>query len=169
MDEHEDMEMDEKVNDDLELDNINVNAEIIVTDNEEEERQDALLISLIRVYPDIDPMFLKPICARLHFDVHQIEDWIEANIDKIPEKRQVQAINRFALESTCGINEQIWKCPSCETWQIVKKTLTVVKCSEVVSCGEFCMKCNKRDHNPFKCRKKCPRIDKTENEINIFS
>jgi hypothetical protein len=150
------------------VDNISVNAEIIATDNDEEERKDALLISLIRVYPDIDPKFLKQICARLHFDAHQIEDWIEANIDKIPEKKQVQAINRFALESTCRSHEQIWKCPSCETWQIVKKTLTVVKCSEVVSCGEFCMKCNKRDHNPFQCRKKCPRIDNTENEINIF-
>ena len=44
----------------------------------------------------------------------------------------------------------------------------VAKCSEVVSCGEFCMKCNKKVHTPFQCRQKCPRIDNIENEMNIF-
>jgi len=87
------------------VDLLNVNAELI--SEEEWKSENDLLASLITVYPDIDPKFLKQICIRLHNEPDKIQEWIEANIDKIPEKRQVQAINRFALESTCRSHEVI--------------------------------------------------------------
>jgi len=154
------------INDYGSIDNLNVNAELISP--EEEKREDDLLASLVTVYPDIDPKFLKQICSRLNNEPGKIQEWIEENIEQIPEKRQVQAINRFALESTCRSHEDIWKCPSCEMWQIIEKNKLLVKCKEVISCGEFCMKCNRKDHSPFQCRQKCARIDNLENEFNIF-
>ena len=148
------------------LDSESVNAEDI--EEAGEDMKAKLLTSLITVYPDVDPKFLQQICARLQHDAGKIQDWLESNIDQIPEKRTVQAINRFELERRCGREEQIWKCPTCEMWQIIPRHVPVVKCSEVVSCGEFCTNCNRRSHEPFKCRGKCMRIDTIENEVNIF-
>eukprot|EP00092_Neocalanus_flemingeri_P002235 GFUD01002380.1.p1 GENE.GFUD01002380.1~~GFUD01002380.1.p1 ORF type:complete len:597 (-),score=140.23 GFUD01002380.1:94-1884(-) len=152
----------EEVDSDSEM----INAEIMIEVSDKQIT--SLLTSLITVYPDVDPKLLQQICNRFHHDATKIQDWLETNIDSIPEKRQVQAINRFALESTCKSEEQIWKCPICEMWQIIDKKVAIAKCTEAVSCGEFCIKCNRKAHSPFKCRQKCQRIDKMENEMDIF-
>jgi len=147
-------------------DDTSINAEII-KELEETERI-KILTSLTYVYPDVDQKLLQQICARLQYDPPKISAWLETNINSIPEKRQVQAIHRFTLETSCGPDEVIWCCPGCETWQVVGRKLGVVRCVEVVSCGEFCRKCGRREHQPFECRARCERIDSMENDMNIF-
>ena len=143
-----------------------INAEIIRELEENEKTK--ILRSLTFVYPDVDQKLLHQICARLQYDPPKISAWLETNIGSIPEKRQVQAIHRFTLESSCGPDEAIWCCPGCETWQVVGRKLEVVRCGEVVSCGEFCLRCGRKEHHPFGCRARCERIDNMENDMNIF-
>ena len=58
-----------------------------------------MLSALVTVYPDVDPRYLQQVCVRLFYNHEEIELFLEKNIDQIPEKRQVQAINRWEIQS----------------------------------------------------------------------
>ena len=127
-----------------------------------------VLVSLVNIYPDVDQMFLRQICVKLNFDPSQIQDWLEKNISTIPEKRQVQALHRTCLESSCGPEEELWGCPGCGAWHLVKKHSPVFSCKEIVSCGDFCSQCDRKEHSPFPCRPKSGRVDRTEDGGDMF-
>ena len=66
--------------------------------------------------------------------------------------------------------EKMWQCPECRAWQILQlnRAEEKVQCNEIVSCGQFCIKCNKKSHEPFSCRKMSVRAIQEENEVDIF-
>ena len=54
--------------------------------------------------------------------------------------------------------EQIWRCPTCESWQIIPVKAETVECREEIGCGQFCFNCNRKSHQPLKCRVKSERV-----------
>jgi len=128
-----------------------------------------VLVSLVNIYPDVDQMFLRQVCVKLHFDATKIQDWLEKNISTIPERRQVQAIHRACLESSCGADEELWSCPGCNAWHLVQRNSSgVFSCKEIVSCGEFCSQCDRKEHSPFPCRPRIGRVNRAYNGVDIF-
>jgi len=130
------------------------------------------LVPLCKLYPDIDPAYLRQIIERFDSDPEKIQQFLESNLDIIPERRTIQAVQYRLLSSSCNLpREKPWQCPQCRSWQIISTIdakLTDVDCKELVSCGSFCVLCNKSSHHPFKCRKTNERMLRTENEIDIF-
>ena len=129
------------------------------------------LRSLSVVYPDIDPEYLNQTCLRFYNRPEEIQNFLETNLHLIPARRTVQSIQFNVLRA--GSNpgtEKMWQCPSCRSWQIIelKRALNTIVCKEIISCGEFCMKCNKKSHAPFKCRIRSERSLQEENEVDIF-
>ena len=132
------------------------------------------LRALSIVYPDIDLKYLRQTLDRFEGYPEAVQTFLESNMDIIPERRQIQALQLKVLSTTCSPGvEKPWQCPSCKSWRLVKiKDLQaenpVIKCEDILSCGEFCGKCNKMNHHPFQCRKSTERILQYENEIDIF-
>lgn len=129
------------------------------------------LRSLSVVYPDIDPEYLNQTCHRFYNEPGEIQDFLETNLHLIPPRRTVQSVQFNVLRA--GSNpgtEKMWQCPDCRSWQIieVKRSLDTIVCKEIISCGEFCMKCNKKSHAPFNCRIRSERSLQEENEMDIF-
>ena len=130
-----------------------------------------LLRSLGVVYPDIDPEYLNQTCQRFSNRPEEIQSWLEANLHQIPARRTVQSVQFNVLRLKCNPQtEKMWQCPDCRSWQIieVRGTKDTILCQEIVSCGEFCMKCNKKSHPPFQCRIRSERSLQEENEVDIF-
>ena len=46
-----------------------------------------ILVPLSRVYPDIDPMYLRTIIDKFYGNPNSIQDYLEANINTIPKRR----------------------------------------------------------------------------------
>ena len=132
------------------------------------------LRSLCVVYPDIDPQYLDQICQRFGNSPEDIQTFLDENSAMIPARRQVQSVQFRMLQSQHNPHtEELWQCPDCRAWQIIERgTFTSlekeVTCKEVVSCGKFCARCNKRSHQPFACRNKSVRAIQEEDEVDIF-
>ena len=43
-----------------------------------------------------------------------------------------------------------------------------VMCGELISCGSFCVRCNKGAHSPFRCRQSSERLLRAGHEVDIF-
>ena len=74
-------------------------------------------------------------------------------------------------EQSLGVGVKVFISPASETdWQILQlnRAEEKVQCNEIVSCGQFCIKCNKKSHEPFSCRKMSVRAIQEENEVDIF-
>ena len=132
------------------------------------------LRSLCVVYPDIDPQYLDQICQRFGNSPEDIQTFLDENSAMIPARRQMQSVQFRMLQSQHNPHtEELWQCPDCRAWQIIERgTFTSqekeVACKEVVSCGKFCAKCNRRSHQPFACRNKSVRAIQEEDEVDIF-
>ena len=132
------------------------------------------LRSLCVVYPDIDRQYLDQICQRFGNSPEDIQTFLDENSAMIPARRQVQSVQFRMLQSQHNPHtEELWQCPDCRAWQIIERgTFTSqekeVACKEVVSCGKFCAKCNRRSHQPFACRNKSVRAIQEEDEVDIF-
>lgn len=139
-----------------------------------------ILIPLSRIYPDIDLSYLKTIIEKFSGHTENIQEYLEANIETIPERRTIQAVQYRVMSSTCEDQrkERPWQCPQCRSWTIITipKTISVEKkeppfdlvCNEMISCGSFCFYCNRKSHAPFKCRTTTTRLLQAENEMDIF-
>ena len=145
------------------------NTELDSSSDPEEAAQTMkdILVPLSRVYPDIDPMYLRTIIDKFSGDPNSIQDYLEANINTIPNRRNVQAVQYRVMSASCDIRkrERPWQCPQCRTWTIISlpKNLDTTKepqfdleCNEIISCGSFCYFCNGKTHAPFKCRRRPP-------------
>ena len=65
--------------------------------------------------------------------------------------------------------EQIWRCPTCESWQIIPVKAETVECREEIGCGQFCFNCNRKSHQPVKCRVKSERVvAATEQQVSLL-
>ena len=129
------------------------------------------LRSLSVVYPDIDPEYLKQTCHRFYNQPEEIQNFLETNLHLIPSRRTVQSVQFNVLRAGRNpVTEKMWQCPGCRSWQIIElmRALDTIVCNEIISCGEFCMKCNKKSHAPFKCRIRSERSLQEENEVDIF-
>jgi len=129
------------------------------------------LRSLCLVYPDIDPQYLNQTCERFYNRPEEIQTFLEENGNSIPARRTVQRVQFNMLQGQVNPRtEKLWQCPECRAWQIVdlNRKEDTLACNEIVSCGEFCIKCNKRSHHPFTCRKMSVRALQEENEVDIF-
>ena len=139
-----------------------------------------ILIPLSSVYPDIDPTYLKTIIDKFSGNTSSIQEYLEDNIETIPERRTIQAVQYRMISSNCDNSkrERPWQCPQCRSWSTISlpKSLDTVKkepqfdleCAEIVSCGSFCYYCNRKSHAPFKCRTTTTRVLQAENEMDIF-
>ena len=139
-----------------------------------------ILAPLSSVYPDIDPTYLKTIIEKFSGNTLNIQEYLEANIETIPERRTIQAVQYRVMSSNCDNlkRERPWQCPQCRSWTVISlpKDLDTVKkepqfdleCNEIISCGSFCYFCNRKTHAPFKCRTTTTRLLQAENEIDIF-
>ena len=139
-----------------------------------------ILIPLSSVYPDIDPAYLRTIIHKFSGNTNNIQDYLEANIETIPERRTIQAVQYRVMSSNCDNRkrERPWQCPQCRSWTVISlpKSLDTVKkepqfdleCNEIISCGSFCYFCNRKSHAPFKCRTTTTRLLQAENEMDIF-
>ena len=139
-----------------------------------------ILIPLSSVYPDIDPAYLRTIIDKFSGNTNNIQDYLEANIETIPERRTIQAVQYRVMSSNCDNlkRERPWQCPQCRSWTVISlpKNLETVKkepqfdlqCNEIISCGSFCYFCNRKSHAPFKCRTTTTRLLQAENEMDIF-
>ena len=139
-----------------------------------------ILIPLSRIYPDIDLSVLKTIIEKFSGNTENIQEYLEANIETIPERRTIQAVQYRVMSSTCEDQnkERPWQCPQCRSWAIITipRNLNVEKneppfdlvCNEIISCGSFCFYCNRKSHAPFKCRTTTTRLLQAENEMDIF-
>ena len=132
------------------------------------------LRSLCVVYPDIDRQYLDQICQRFGNSPEDIQTFLDENSAMIPARRQVQSVQFRMLQSQHNPHtEELWQCPDCRAWQIIERSTFTslekeVACKEVVSCGKFCARCNKRSHQPFACRNKSVRAIQEEDEVDIF-
>ena len=164
----EGLEEDEESQEDLDPDDSfdqEVESAVVLPPSEE------FLRSLSVVYPDIDPEYLNQTCCRFHNQPGVVQDFLETNLHLIPSRRTVQSVQFNVLRAGSDPRtEKMWQCPDCRSWQIieVKRSLDTIVCKEIISCGEFCMKCNKRSHAPFKCRIRSERSLQEENEVDIF-
>ena len=112
-----------------------------------------ILIPLSRIYPDIDLSVLKTIIEQFSGNTENIQEYLEANIETIPERRTIQAVQYRVMSSTCEDQrkERPWQCPQCRSWTIITipKNINVEKkeppfdlvCNEMISCGSFCYYC----------------------------
>ena len=88
------------------------------SDPEEELEDDIMkdiLIRLSSVYPDIDPVYLKTIIVKFSGNTYSIQEYLEANIEAIPERRTIQAVQYRVMSSNCDNNkrQRPWQCPQC--------------------------------------------------------
>ena len=60
-----------------------------------------ILIPLSRIYPDIDLSYLKTIIEKFSGQTENIQEYLEANIETIPERRTIQAVQYRVMSSTC--------------------------------------------------------------------
>ena len=139
-----------------------------------------ILIPLSSVYPDIDPTYLRTIIDKFSGNTSSIQEHLEANIETIPERRTIQAVQYRMISAKCDNKkrEKPWECPQCRSWSIISlpKNLDTTKkepqfdlqCNEIISCGSFCYFCNRKSHAPFKCRTTTTRVLQAENEMDIF-
>ena len=141
-----------------------------------------ILIPLSSVYPDIDPKYLRTIIDKFSGNTRNIQEYLEANIETIPERRTIQAVQYRMISAKCDNKkrEKPWECPQCRSWSIISlpKSLDTTKkepqfvfdleCNEIISCGSFCYFCNRKSHAPFKCRTTTTRVLQAENEMDIF-
>ena len=107
-------------------------------------------------------------CTRRNCNV---QSFLEENSHTIPARRTVQCVQFNMLKSQYNPHtEKMWQCPECRAWQILQlnRAEEKVQCNEIVSCGQFCIKCNKKSHEPFSCRKMSVRAIQEENEVDIF-
>ena len=117
---------------------------------------------------------LRSIIEKFRGNTENIQDYLEGNIETIPERRTIQAVQYQVMSSTCEDqkNKRPWQCPECRSWTIIdvtiKEVLFNLVCNEMISCGSFCFFCNRRTHAPFKCRTTTTRLFQAENEMDIF-
>ena len=80
-----------------------------------------ILVPLSRVYPDIDPMYLRTIIDKFSGNTNSIQDYLEANINTIPKRRNIQAVQYRVMSASCDgrKRERPWQCPQCRTWTII--------------------------------------------------
>ena len=117
---------------------------------------------------DFESHFLK---QSAEFYKIESQKFLEENLDIIPTRRTVQMVQFNVLQASFNPRtEKMWQCPGCRSWQIIelKRSQDTIVCKEIISCGEFCMKCNKRSHAPFNCRQRSERAVLAENEVDIF-
>ena len=76
-----------------------------------------ILKPLSSVYPDIDPTYLRTIIEKCSGDIDSIQEYLEANMETIPERRTIQAVQYRVMSSNCDNNkrERPWQCPQCRS------------------------------------------------------
>lgn len=183
-------DMDGQIEDQEELSEMNEAIPGDVYDNAEENYENAkdvnkqVLNSLIILYPDVDRMTLKRQVEFYGSNLKGLEAWMIANVETMQERKQFLAISSLLLNEQTKmkcpnpLNPYFKKpsdkvksqCPDCEAWKIVNKGDTVTECEEV-ACGiKYCLLCNKKDHEPFECRKndEIYRMRAAKDTNNIF-
>ena len=113
---------------------------------------------LHRLYPEIDPNFLRQIISNFNYKSSDIQACLDeaTEVNSFPSHKKTQEFERqclIQLQHTQA-DFQLWACPECGGWQIVseKDAPSVIICKGIISCGEFCFKCKLPNHLPFACR-----------------
>ena len=80
-----------------------------------------MIRSLSHIYPDIDLVYLKQIIDRFYGNAEEIQNFLETNIENIPEKRTIQAVQfrLLSFQADPG-RERPWQCPSCRSWRMIQ-------------------------------------------------
>ena len=118
------------------------------TSDTENVRAD-LVRTLAVLYPDIEAEYLHQTCLRFNNRPAEIQTFLEENLPGLPA-RSARPPERLKMAEA----ERLWQCPGCRSWQIIQLQpgQTVISCSEVSSCGQFCWECHSPSHAPFNCR-----------------
>ena len=154
-----------------------------------------MIRSLSHIYPDIDLVYLKQIIDRFYGNAEEIQKFLETNIENIPDKKTIQAVQfRLLSFQADPRKERPWQCPSCRSWRMIQIPASVrvqkntrvnnmmvdtdkidpnkawdEECQELVSCGRFCVHCGKKSHGPFRCRQSgAGRLLQAEHEVDLF-
>ena len=108
-----------------------------------------LLRPLSCIYPDIEAEYLHQTCQRFNNRPAEIQSFLEEKLPSLPLRSTRPPARLKVLEG-----ESLWQCPGCSSWQIIQlqPDQAVISCSQLVSCGQFCSKCNSHSHAPFNCR-----------------
>lgn len=108
-----------------------------------------LLRTLAVMYPDIEAEYLHQTCLRFKNRPADIQTFLEENLPDLPASSAGPPERLKVAEA-----ERPWQCPDCRSWQIfqLQPGQTVISCSQISSCGQFCWECNSTSHAPFNCR-----------------
>ena len=127
---------------------------------EEKKRKD-MLVLLNQMYPDVDLSYLNEIIEKFYGNPETVQTHLDQKIKAgdFPTRANMHAVEKQRLTQYCQDISQLWSCPGCGGWQVISKIIppTVVKCVELISCGDFCAKCRTKSHAPFKCRTFLPK------------
>ena len=80
-----------------------------------------LLRSLSLLYPDVDLSYLKQVIEKHDGAAEDVQQFLENNMDSIPERRTIQAVQFRLLSTSCTEHERLWQCPGCGSWKIIEE------------------------------------------------
>ena len=80
-----------------------------------------LLRSLSLLYPDVDMSYLNQVIEKHDGVAENVQQFLENNMETIPERRTIQAVQFRLLSTSCTEHERLWRCPGCGSWKIIEE------------------------------------------------
>eukprot|EP00092_Neocalanus_flemingeri_P026862 GFUD01029118.1.p1 GENE.GFUD01029118.1~~GFUD01029118.1.p1 ORF type:complete len:442 (+),score=129.66 GFUD01029118.1:55-1380(+) len=122
-----------------------------------EPDQETCLQILMINYPKLDQDALKDLCQEYKGRSAELEKFVQFHIQDLPTREKVQLqsqIEEIIAAGVEGAEEMIVEeCPGCKVPKIVEDpSAKVFTCLNTNCQGEFCRKCKKEQHIPYKCQ-----------------
>ena len=80
-----------------------------------------LLRSLSLLYPDVDMSYLNQVIEKHDGVAENVQQFLDNNMETIPERRTIQAVQFRLLSTSCTEHERLWRCPGCGSWKIIEE------------------------------------------------
>ena len=97
----------------------------LVEENDSEaavyRERELLLRSLSLLYPDVDMSYLNQVIEKHDGVAENVQQFLENNMETIPERRTIQAVQFRLLSTSCTEHERLWRCPGCGSWKIIEE------------------------------------------------